>query len=142
NYTMAKSSDTPSMSAPGTITYTFDFVNTGNVALTNLTVADTNIDSGTLTGCPIATLAVGASASCIATRAISQAQIDAGPDIINTAIPSATGPDGTTPVTEDDTANDNSTATDTLQSPVAVDDSQANPGVPSPTNPTTLATIG
>ncbi|MEB8434580.1 hypothetical protein OO007_20265, partial [Cocleimonas sp. KMM 6892] len=127
---------------PGTITYTFDFVNTGNVALTNLTVADTNIDSGTLTGCPIATLAVGASASCIATRAISQAQIDAGPDIINTAIPSATGPDGTTPVTEDDTANDNSTATDTLQSPVAVDDSQANPGVPSPTNPTTLATIG
>jgi len=60
----------------------------------------------------------------------------------NTAIPSATGPDGTTPVTEDDTANDNTTATDTLQSPVANDDGKTNPGIPSPSNPTTLDTIG
>ncbi len=117
SYTMAKSSDTPSISAPGTITYTFDFVNTGNVELTNLTVADANIDAGTLTGCPIATLAVGATASCTATRAISQAQINAGAALINTAVPSVTGPDGTTVVPEDDTANDNSTSTSVVQSP-------------------------
>ena len=142
SYTMTKSSDTSTMSAPGTITYTFAFENTGNVTLTNLTVADANIDAGTLTGCPVATLAPSGTATCTATRTITQAQIDAGPDIVNTAIPSATGPDGTSPVTEDDTANDNSTSTNTLQSPVAIDDTQANPGVPSPNNPTTLATIG
>ena len=91
NYTMKKTSDTASISAPGTITYSFEFVNTGNVALTNLTVADPNIDAGTLSGCPIASLAVGATQTCTATRAISQAQIDAGTMITNTATPSATG---------------------------------------------------
>ncbi len=117
SYTMAKSSDTATISAPGTITYTFDFVNTGNVELTNLTVNDANIDSGTLSGCPISSLSVGASVSCTATRAIDQAQIDAGVDITNTATSSATGPDGTTPITEDDTANDNSTSTSVTQTP-------------------------
>ncbi|KAG1654010.1 Serine-aspartate repeat-containing protein D [Nymphon striatum] len=141
-YTMKKTSDTLSMSSAGTITYSFLFTNTGNVALTNLTVADANIDSGTLSGCPIATLAVGANATCTATRAISQAQVDAGPDIVNTATSSATGPDGTTPVPEDDTDNDNSTSTDTLQSPTAIDDTEHNPGVPSPTNPTILPAVG
>ena len=117
SYTMKKTSDSPNISAPGTITYNFEFVNTGNVALTNLTIADTNIDAGTLTGCPMATLAVGATQSCTATRAISQAQINAGVAITNTAVPSATGPDGTTAVSEDDTANDNSTSTSVVQSP-------------------------
>lgn len=141
SYTMAKTSDTATMSAPGSITYTFEFVNTGNTTLTNLTVADSDIDSGSLTVCPISSLAVGATVSCTATRAISQAQIDAGPDIVNTAVPSATSSDGVTVVAEDDTANDNSTSTDTLQSPIATNDSQANPGFPSPSNTTTLATI-
>ncbi len=140
-YTMTKTVDQASISSPGTLTYTFTFVNTGNVALTNLTVDDTNIDNGTLSGCPIATLAAGASASCTAKRTISQAQIDAGADLTNTATSSATTPDGTV-VAEDDSANDNSVTTDVLQSPVATDDTQSNPGAPSPSNPTTLATVG
>ncbi|PWQ95060.1 beta strand repeat-containing protein [Leucothrix arctica] len=142
SYTMAKSSDTATMAASGTITYTFTFVNTGNVGLADLTVTDANIDAGTLVDCPIATLAAGATTTCTATRAITQAQIDSGVDIVNTATSSAMRLDGTTPVTEDDTADDNSTSTIALQSPTAVDDAQANVGLPSPTNPTTLLLVG
>ncbi|WP_299881441.1 hypothetical protein [uncultured Cocleimonas sp.] len=110
-FTMAKTSDTADIGVPGTITYTFTFTNTGNVDLTDLTVADTNIDAGTLSNCPISNLAPDAIATCTATRTISREQISAGDDIINTAIPSAKGPDGITSATEDNTADDNSTTT-------------------------------
>ncbi|KAG1694949.1 hypothetical protein GQR58_006876 [Nymphon striatum] len=110
-YTMAKTSDTADIGVPGVITYTFTFTNTGNVDLTELTVEDTNIDTGTLNNCPIARLAPGEIATCTATRTISSAQISAGDDITNTAIPSAKGPDGITFAVEDNTANDNTTTT-------------------------------
>ncbi|WP_299881450.1 hypothetical protein [uncultured Cocleimonas sp.] len=110
-YTMTKTSDTADIGVPGTISYTFTFKNTGNVNLTDLTVADTNIDTGTLSNCPIANLSVGATAICTATRTIDRVQIRDGDDLTNTAIPSAKGPDGITSAIEDDTANDNSTTT-------------------------------
>jgi uncharacterized repeat protein (TIGR01451 family) len=65
------------------ITYTFAVTNTGNTTLTNV-VTDPMIGL-TITGNPIATLAVGASSSAIkGTYTITQA-IDAG-KVVNTAL--------------------------------------------------------
>ena len=108
-FNMAKSSDTLVMTATGVITYTFEFTNSGNVTLSNLTLIDPNIDSGSLTGCPIASLAPGAVASCTATRTIGQTQIDDGSPIVNTAKASAIDPAGGS-VSESDNS-DNSTTT-------------------------------
>jgi hypothetical protein len=58
------------------ITYTFAVTNTGNTTLTNVTDPMVGL---TITGNPIATLAVGASNSTIkGTYTITQADIDAG----------------------------------------------------------------
>ena len=121
-YNMIKTSDTATISAPGTITYTFTFTNNGNISLANLDIMDPN---AVVAGCPIATLAVGESASCTGTREISQAQIDAGAALPNTAIPSVTGSDGKTPATEDNDGDlatpndlaDNTTTTTVTQNP-------------------------
>jgi hypothetical protein len=60
------------------ITYTFAVTNTGNTTLTNVIVTDPMVGL-TITGNPIATLAVGASNSTIkGTYTITQADIDAG----------------------------------------------------------------
>jgi len=109
DFNMVKTSDTATISSPGNITYTFEFTNTGNVDLTNLTLVDPNINASSLTGCPIATLAPGAVATCSGVRSVSQADIDSGTALLNTATPSATDPAGD-PVTESDTT-DNSTST-------------------------------
>jgi len=60
-----------------TIVYTFVVTNTGNVALSNVTVTDTN---ATVSGGPVATLAVGASDATTfsASHTITQADINAG----------------------------------------------------------------
>lgn len=108
-YNMVKSASPSTFSAPGTLTYTFTFTNTGNVTLQNLNVVDGNIDAGSVSGCPIASLAVGATASCTATRTVTQNDIDAGSALTNTAFPSAEDPLGGS-AAEDDTS-DNSTAT-------------------------------
>jgi len=82
---MVKSSDTAMLGEPGVITYTFEFSNTGNATLNNLTLVDNDIDSGSLVGCPIASLAVGSDpVTCTATRTITQAQIDSGDDLLIT----------------------------------------------------------
>jgi len=113
-FNMVKSSDSPTITAAGTITYTFEFTNSGNVPLTNLSITDPDIDAGSLSGCPIATLAVGAIASCSATRTVTQADIDSGSALTNTANPSATDPAGGA-APESDIA-DNSTSTTVLAS--------------------------
>jgi len=109
SFNMVKSSDSPTITTAGVITYTFEFTNTGNVDLTNLSITDPNIDAGSLSGCPIATLAPAAVASCTATRTVSLADIDSGAALVNTANPSATDPAGNA-APEDDAA-DNTTQT-------------------------------
>ncbi|GAA0416526.1 hypothetical protein GCM10009133_26250 [Cocleimonas flava] len=119
SYNMVKTASPASISSPGNITYTFTFTNTGNVALTNLTVADDDIDSALVcpNGTQIDSLAVGtATKSCTATRAVSQEQINAGTTLTNTATPIAYGPNGSGVVTEDSTA-DNTAETTVSQSP-------------------------
>ncbi len=95
-YNMVKNSDTPTIAAPGTITYTFTFENFGNITLKNLGLSDVNIDAGTLTceddingDSTIDILIPGDSRDCTATRTVTQAEIDAGVDIVNVATPSA-----------------------------------------------------
>ena len=75
------------------ITYTFEVTNTGNTALTNVVITDPMIGL-TMTGSPIASLAVGASNSSIkGTHIITQADIDAG-KVSNSATAAAKDPQG------------------------------------------------
>ncbi|MEE8525133.1 MAG: hypothetical protein V3T72_14445, partial [Thermoanaerobaculia bacterium] len=74
---------------PGeTISYSLAVTNTGNVTLTNVSVTDpmvSPIACGGVTTLPqIATLAVGATATCTGTYALTQADVDAG-EKVNTA---------------------------------------------------------
>ncbi len=88
------------------LVYPFTVTNTGNVTLTNITVADGRAGV-TLTGNPIATLAPGASSSAVKARyTIKQADINAG-SITNSATVAGNPPTGP-PVT--DTSDDDSTA--------------------------------
>ena len=143
SYTMTKSSSLADGDGDGLgdvgeiITYTFTFTNTGNQTLTNLAASDplpglstiACLGDGDSDG-DIDSLLPGASSTCSATYTIVQADVDNG-SLTNTATTTATGPDGATPVIEDDTANDNSTiilmdrvvdlrVTKTATAPVAV----------------------
>ena len=87
-----------------TITYAFVVANTGNVTLTNVTIADT-IGGVTVTGGPIAVLPVGAfdDSTFTGTYTLTQADVDAG-TFTNVATATGTppsGPDVTDP--DDDT---------------------------------------
>lgn len=146
SYNMVKTASPAVISAAGSIAYTFAFTNNGNVPLQNLSVTDPDIDAGTLSGCPIATLAVGATASCTATRTVTQAMIDSGDPIVNTAVPGAQDGNGN-PVGEDndgdlstpnDPADNSATVTVQTDPPVAVDDSDT--GVVG--QPVTLPVLG
>ena len=116
------------VSAGDTISYAFTVTNTGNVAVTDITLADTG---ATVSGGPIASLAVGASDSSTFTASytITQTDIDAG-TYTNTA--TVTG-DGTG--TDDVTATDNDTrvlatgASITLSKTGTLNDDDGIPGV-------------
>jgi uncharacterized repeat protein (TIGR01451 family) len=91
------------------INYVFTVRNTGNVPLTNVTVTDTLIGI-TITGGPIATLAVGASDSTTfkATYTVTQQDVDKG-NVTNQATASGQPPlrpDGTQPPRVTATSND------------------------------------
>ena len=88
------------------ITYTYVFTNTGNVSLNNVSITDVHSGTGTLgaiTPASVATVAVGDSATFTADYTVTQADIDAGTAITNTATSAATPAGGTyTPVTADE----------------------------------------
>ncbi|MEV7598822.1 hypothetical protein AB0O91_15705 [Kitasatospora sp. NPDC089797] len=97
--TIVKSASPTTVTASGqTVDYSFLVTNTGNVTLTNVTVNETAF-SGTGTppaiSCPAgaASLAPGASITCTASYAVTQADIDAG-TITNTATATGTPPSG------------------------------------------------
>jgi uncharacterized repeat protein (TIGR01451 family) len=94
-----------------TITYNFTVTNNGNVTLTNVTLADT-VGGVTLSGGPIATLAVGASdtTTFTATYTITQEDIDAG-TFYNVATATGTDPNG------DDTSDEGDNDEPLVQNP-------------------------
>ncbi len=101
---ITKTADPSGVTAAGqTVTYTFAVTNTGNVTLTDLSVADTQVaPAGALTSgptCPIGivppaytgTLAPGFTADCTATYTVTQADMDNG-SINDSATATATPP--------------------------------------------------
>jgi len=99
---------TVDVQAGDVITYTYAVENTGNVTMTNVSISDVHSGTGTLSAITPATvsLAPGASQDFTATYTVTQADIDAGTDITNTATANATPGGGTyTPVTADETVS-------------------------------------
>jgi len=94
--TLTKTADASGLSTPPvdgeTITYTFEVCNTGNVALTNITVSDPIV---VVAGGPLASLAIGAcdQLTFTATYNITMADIGAGV-VNNTAMVSGLDPTG------------------------------------------------
>lgn len=87
------------------VTYTYSVTNTGNVSLSDVSVSDAHAGTGTLsaiTPATIASLAVGDSVDFTASYEVTQADIDAGTAITNTATLSATPAGGTFPTTTAD----------------------------------------
>jgi uncharacterized repeat protein (TIGR01451 family) len=95
---LVKSATPGSVSKVGdVISYNFLVTNTGNVTLTNVSVADTQTaPADALTSgptCPAPTLAVGASETCTATYTVTQADLNNG-KVNDTAAATATPPTG------------------------------------------------
>ncbi|MCW2845839.1 MAG: hypothetical protein JWN22_3755 [Nocardioides sp.] len=94
-----------------TITYTFKVTNTGNVTLTNISVADPKVGPVT---CPSTPLAPGASLNCDPrTYTLTQADVDHG-SVDNTAVVVGNTPGGGT-VTDDDSRTVDLPATGAIQ---------------------------
>jgi uncharacterized repeat protein (TIGR01451 family) len=96
---LAKSTPSGPITAAGeTVAYFFDVTNTGNQAVTGLSVADTLAAPSDPAGlsavrCPVTSLAPGASTTCTATYTVTQADVDNG-RMADTATATATRPDG------------------------------------------------
>jgi len=95
--TVTKSTSTVNYSAVGNvIDYSVTATNSGNVTLTNVSVADANATIGTCTPTiPVASLAPGGTITCAATHTATQADLDAG-SVANVATASGTPPSGPT----------------------------------------------
>ncbi len=103
--TLVKTAGTPSGNTAGdTIDYAFLVTNTGNVTLDPVTVDDPKV--GTVL-CPVTTLAPGASTTCTATYALTQADVDAG--VVDNSATAYGNPPGGDPASTADDAS----ATDT-----------------------------
>ncbi len=90
--TLDKQAGTPSGNSAGdTIDYSFVVTNTGNVTLDPVSVDDPTVGPVT---CDVTVLAPTAVATCTATYALTQADVDAG-HIANTATATGTDPNGT-----------------------------------------------
>jgi len=95
------------------ITYTYVFTNTGNTTMTAVSVSDVHGGSGSLgaiTPASVASVAPGGTATFTADYTVTQADIDAGAAITNTATAAATTPGGYTPVTADESISVDSPA--------------------------------
>ncbi|WP_418515424.1 hypothetical protein ACNUCX_11200 [Curtobacterium flaccumfaciens pv. flaccumfaciens] len=95
---VVKSSDTKSITKAGQkMTYSFKVTNTGNVTLRDVTVTEGDFSgSGTLSDvvCPTTTLVAGADETCTATYTTTQADLDKGTAITNSATAGGTPPTG------------------------------------------------
>jgi uncharacterized repeat protein (TIGR01451 family) len=104
--TLVKTADTSALQSPpqvgDTITYRFAITNTGNVTLSNVTIADA-LPGVVLTGNPIAALAPGETdtTTITGTYQLLPADLTAG-EVINTATVTGNPPTGP-PLTDDDT---------------------------------------
>jgi uncharacterized repeat protein (TIGR01451 family) len=105
-----KTAGTPtSMTAGGTIPYSFLVTNTGNVTVTGLVINDAQLSAPAV--CPVTTLAPGASTTCTGSHTITQAEVDAGV-VNNTATATGTLPNQGTLTSPPD-----STSTTIVQTP-------------------------
>ena len=114
---LIKTADTSALSSPPAfgdiITYNFTVTNTGNVTLSDVTVADA-LDGLVLVGDPIPTLLPGAidATTFTATYALSQDDVDAG-EVTNLATATGTPPSG-------DDVTDDSGSTNSEDAPTVV----------------------
>lgn len=124
---LIKTADPSALSSPPQageiISYSFTVTNTGNVTLTDITLADV-LPGLTITGGPIPSLASGAvdSTTFKATYAITQADIDAGrvensATVTGTFTDPTTGPETVTDVSGSDNTNDTPTVVPLPQAP-------------------------
>ncbi len=81
------------------INYSFDVTNTGGVTLTDVKINDPLVSVSCPGGHPIPSLAAGATVTCTAIYAITQADVDAG---VRDNTADVTGDDQATPVTDQD----------------------------------------
>lgn len=113
------------------VTYTFTVTNTGNVTASGVTVTDplTGLSGLSCTPAAPGTLAPGAVMTCTATRATTQADLDAG-SVRNTATVNARAPNGTaiTPVTAAATVNATQSPAISLDKTVTPADATASTG--------------
>jgi len=98
---LTKTADPTSASTGENITYTYTITNTGNVTLSNITLADDKIPEVSLPSDNI-TLAPGGNITATATYTVSEGDLEQG-SIVNNATATGTDPDGNT-VTANDTA--------------------------------------
>ena len=97
--TVDKTSTTTSVTTAGqTVTYSFLVKNTGNIPLSGITLTDPKVASINCNG--QTTLAVGQSMTCSGTHTVTQAEIDAGGNLVNTV---TTDSDQTGPTTDTNT---------------------------------------
>jgi uncharacterized repeat protein (TIGR01451 family) len=89
---VAKTADVTELVGPGPVTYTVVVTNTGNTTVTSLVVADPNVASLSCGG--VTSLAPGASVTCTGVDTVTQADIDAGSDLVNTATASGVAAGG------------------------------------------------
>jgi len=95
---VVKTSDTDKITKAGQkVTYSFKVTNTGNVTLRDVTVNEGDFSgSGTLSDvvCPTPSLVAGADETCTATYTATQADVDKGAAITNSATAGGTPPTG------------------------------------------------
>ena len=82
--TVAKTAGVPSVTAAGEVVgYSYRVTNTGGAVLLNIQVSDNNIDAGSMS-CPATSLNTGVYMICTAWHTVTQAEMDAGGNLINT----------------------------------------------------------
>ena len=114
------------------ITYTYTFTNTGNVSLSDVSITDVHGGSGTLgaiSPASVASVAVGEIVTFTADYTVTQADVDAGAAITNTATTSATPAGGTyVPVSADESISPDAAAPASTLTKVASNDTAVSVG--------------